>query len=305
MRKIFFIAIIVILVSCQTKKSDNKNAFYYWKTSFSFDSYDDSIAKSLNVNTFYIRYLDVDWSEAYGWAVPKATLTISNYDDYIIPENIIPCVFITNQVFVNITKDRLNELADKISKLIESKNIEFARDYAYKSNNDDESWNDLPIEEQQQKQNLANITEQNKWLDNIKEIQIDCDWTLSTKDKYFEFLKLIKKKIGKRNLSATLRLWQFKNIKIAGVPPVNRCMLMCYSLSSPKEYNTPNSIFTIDEFKKYLSNETYPLALDYALPVYNWGILFRNKQFKGIIGEIDEIDIKMDTNTYRKISENV
>jgi hypothetical protein len=40
-----------------------------------------------------------------------------------------------------------------------------------------------------------------------KELLIDCDWTPSTKIKYFKFLELLKSKINGLEIPSTLRLW--------------------------------------------------------------------------------------------------
>lgn len=47
-------------------------------------------------------------------------------------------------------------------------------------------------------------------IENVKEIQIDCDWTASTQEAYFEFLHYLKEKAKDKQiqLSATIRLHQ-------------------------------------------------------------------------------------------------
>ena len=77
---------------------------------------------------------------------------------------------------------------------------------------------------------IAQINSKNKI--SCQEIQIDCDWTKSTKDKYFYLLKKIKE-LSKKEISCTLRLYPYKYPEIMGVPPVDKAMLMCYNLIKP------------------------------------------------------------------------
>ena len=62
------------------------------------------------------------------------------------------------------------------------------------------------------------------------EIQIDCDWMPSIQDKYFYFLKEIQTHFSNTMFSATVRLYQYKYPKIAGVPPVDKALLMYYNM---------------------------------------------------------------------------
>ena len=48
------------------------------------------------------------------------------------------------------------------------------------------------------------------------EIQLDCDWTASTKDKYFKFLKIFKNQLDKdKTLSITIRLHQYRSLSLS------------------------------------------------------------------------------------------
>jgi hypothetical protein len=115
------------------------------------------------------------------------------------------------------------------------------------------------------------------------EVQLDCDWSESTKDKYFALLKKIKEGFPGIQLSATIRLYQTKYHQKAGVPPVDKGLLMCYNIGNLKSLATGNSIIENSELEKYIGNlNSYPLPLDVALPIFNWKVWFRNGQYKGI-----------------------
>lgn len=109
------------------------------------------------------------------------------------------------------------------------------------------------------------------------EIQMDADWTPSTREAYFALLKAIRGKLGSNGpaLSATIRLHQVKYRRETGVPPVNRGILMVYHTSAPQALNTKNSILDKDDARSYLRGlKDYPLPLDVAFPLFSWGSQF-------------------------------
>jgi hypothetical protein len=117
----------------------------------------------------------------------------------------------------------------------------------------------------------------------MNEFQMDCDWTLKTKDNYFYFLKKLKAISGKQ-ISCTLRLYPYKYPNKMGVPPVDKVTLMCYNLLNPIENPDKNSILDLSELKSYLNvHEKYPKHLDIALPVYSWAQVYHNERFSGVL----------------------
>lgn len=124
----------------------------------------------------------------------------------------------------------------------------------------------------------------------ILEIQLDCDWTVSTREKYFLFLNLLQEQIAvqawakKPILSATIRLHQVKYRDKTGIPPVDRGLLMLYNFESPSKASVHNSIIDPKIAKTYLSQTPpYPIPLDAALPLFGWGIHFRGGAFQGFL----------------------
>ncbi len=113
-------------------------------------------------------------------------------------------------------------------------------------------------------------------------IQLDCDWTLSTKTIYFELLNRLSEHYAK--LSVTIRLHQIKYAKTTGVPPVQRGVLMYYNMSDLKDFKTKNYILDLDVGKQYHFNfDTYPLPLDLGLPLYRQARVFRHEQLVGLV----------------------
>lgn len=125
----------------------------------------------------------------------------------------------------------------------------------------------------------------------FNELQIDCDWTPSTRENFFFLLKEIRQSMpANATLSATIRLHQLKFRERTGIPPVDRGALMVYGLSPPSSPDTGNSILDLREARSYLHGEVpYSLPLDAALPVYSSAVLFHNGRFRRLLGEIETL----------------
>lgn len=233
---------------------------YHWKSSFKLDESERSWLKENSINKIYVRFFDVDWNTNIDKAVPVGDVQIGkNIIDNI---EIVPVIFITNRTIKTVPDSLLDELSQNIYKKIQSK--------------------------------LA-------FLDSasIKEIQIDCDWTTSTKDKYFRLLKEIKQMCAADSiiLSATIRLHQVKFFEKTGIPPVDRGMLMFYNMSDVSDMKTKNSIFDSNVAEKYLINfDNYPLALDVVLPAFSWVCHFRRDKLIALINDVDKNEIESSGN---------
>jgi hypothetical protein len=111
---------------------------------------------------------------------------------------------------------------------------------------------------------------------NYKNVQFDCDWTLTTREKYFNFLQKFKQ-ISHLKLEATIRLHQAKYKERTGVPPVDKGVLMFYNMGTLNaNLQQPNSIYNEADAAKYVSYVSqYPLPLDVALPLFSWAVHIR------------------------------
>jgi hypothetical protein len=139
---------------------------------------------------------------------------------------------------------------------------------------------------------------------NIAEIQIDCDWTLSTKEKYFALLNTLKNEVDKNvSISATIRLHQIKYASTTGIPPVKKGMLMYYNMGNLQSL-TSNSIFNEIDAEKYAPYiKQYPLHLDAVLPVFKWVKVFRNKQMIKLLNQTSMFELKQ-TGSFKSIDNN-
>lgn len=163
--------------------------------------------------------------------------------------NVVPVIFITNRTLSNVAPSALPELVTYIT------------------------------------QAVTRISQKNEIRFN--EVQFDCDWSTSTRDRYFRLLTLLKKQL-QCPISATIRLHQIKYTDQTGIPPVARGMLMLYNVADWKQADTRNSIYDSDVANQYLSFvPTYPLPLDVVLPLFRWTVVYRNNRFLTFLNNVD------------------
>lgn len=197
----------------------------------------------------YIRFFDVVWNDRIGAPVPESPLRLIQSPDSAI--QYVPVVFITNETLQKALPAQMEVLADSILKKIKKMYAHF-----------NPAW---------------------------KEIQMDCDWSVGTRDKYFLLLQIMQEQLHRGNcrLSVTLRLHQIKYREKTGVPPADRCMLMFYNMGDWKNPQTTNSMYDLETASKYLNRiSDYPLPLDIALPLLRWSIVYRNNKFLTFINYI-------------------
>ncbi len=170
-----------------------------------------------------------------------------DFEEQPVGMTIVPVIYIKNEIFLREGTD-LNNLSGKIADYVEQ------------------------------------INKKNKI--ECKEIQIDCDWTLKSKERYMKFIDLFKKKCGKL-LSATIRLHQIKYYRGTGTPNVDKGVLMYYNMGRIAP-DSLNSIYDRAIAQRYIESlKNYPLPLDIALPIYSWGIQIRNNKVIALINKVD------------------
>lgn len=127
------------------------------------------------------------------------------------------------------------------------------------------------------------------------EIQIDCDWSLDSKNNYLKFIEQVKK-LSHKKLSATIRLHQVKYFKKTKIPNVDSGVLMFYNMGSIAP-DSLNSIYSREISERYLKSlKKYPLPLDFALPIYSWAIHIRNQKVLGLRSKLNFGELKKDKN---------
>ena len=125
---------------------------------------------------------------------------------------------------------------------------------------------------------------------NVKEIQIDCDWTQSTRRLYAEFMQAMLSECHSRHLklSSTIRLHQLAQTP----PPADRGVLMMYNTGDATDIRCHKPILDMHDAAPYLSRlKDYKLTLSTAYPIFTWRILFRGGRFVGFIHHDGEFPI--------------
>lgn len=241
--------LLLITASCSQKEATKKVvSFYHWKSKAEFNKQYQESLKSVNANKIYLHYFDIVSEYEPNW-----------YDDGIYPTyvlknvakeyqdfKIVPVVYITNRVF-QVPNLEIKKLSNRIRDLVH----QISQKYFNKD---------------------------------IAQIQIDCDWTESTKYAYFELLENLSDEF---DLDVTIRLHQIKFKEKTGVPPVKKGTLMLYNVGDLKDINQ-NSILENSIVKQYINSETkYPLPLNIALPLFSQTVIKNKDNEIKIIKNVD------------------
>lgn len=235
--------------SCTNHKIENvERAFYFWKSNSNLSEEEGKVCDSLGVKKLYIKFFEVNYNEERGSFPESKTSWWGSYYENSRFNEVVPTVYLRNVVFLKSTREELDILADNVNYLISK------------------------YSEERFKEGTV-----------MNEYQMDCDWTLKTKDNYFYFLNKLKVLSGKQ-ISCTLRLYPYKYPEKMGVPPVDKVTLMCYNLLNPLQNPTKNSILDLSELRSYLNvDKKYPKHLDIALPVFSWAQVYHNGRFSEVL----------------------
>ncbi|NET32845.1 MAG: hypothetical protein F6K19_12650 [Cyanothece sp. SIO1E1] len=137
----------------------------------------------------------------------------------------------------------------------------------------------------------------------IPEVQIDCDWSQQTRNNYFLLLRTLREQYlpADQLLSATIRLHQLRYPDQTGIPPVDRGMLMFYNMGEVTQWQEQNSILNLETAAQYIRPASpYPISLDVALPLFRWGVLFREGKMIKLINELG-LEQLQDTTRFKVI----
>jgi hypothetical protein len=296
-------AMALVLPSCQGQAIKDKGpAFYYWRTQLNFDTANAALAEQMKNQHLYLRYFDVDWSAGYEAAVPRGAIDL----DYGViqgwdKKTITPCIYITNRTFERLPETGMEELVSKVLRKVEQLNkslVDQVFGYAYyDSLPDNLTW--------EEKSDIIDSLE-TAYAKKMTELQIDCDWTAKTRDRYFQFLNQLIAKSPELMITCTLRLHQYRDRKLMGIPPVEKLMLMCYNTGDPKKLNENNAILDAEVVKQYLKGKKYPRQLELALPHFSWGAWYRAGSFQGLLREFNPSAsyVQLESNNRYRVSQD-
>jgi hypothetical protein len=231
----------------------NCNAMYYWKTTFRLSADERDFLAAHNVERLYLRMFDVYRDpDSQDKVVPVPEATVRFIDTVPGDLEIIPTVFIDNQLFKCCD---MNTCVNQLAGRIET------------------------------------MIETHDLL-RVHEVQLDCDWTATTEQAYFEFLEAVGRQLAQASieLSATIRLHQLT----MKAPPVKRGVLMCYNTGGVRNPQTDNSILSANDVAAYAKNlSKYQLPLDVAYPTFSWAVWFKKGKFQTLLRNLSPEDINI------------
>ncbi len=256
-RLLLLFSTLFLLYGCTQNNTyvPKENSIYYWKTTFKLNNYERDFLGRYNITKMYVRFFDVglqDQSDNKSEPVPVATIKFKEK----MPKGveIVPVIYITVDALRNM-RQHLTYYSGLIVSRIEAM-VNFNR------------------------------------LGKITEVQLDCDWTESTRDLYYKLCKAVRKKLIAKEiiLSSTIRLHQLRQLP----PPVDKGVLMIYNTGDITKYATENSILDICDVEMYLGKKIkYNLPLDLAYPNFAWGAVFdKNYKFRGIYYDVENFKYK-------------
>jgi hypothetical protein len=245
-----------LLAGCERlEPRASSRAFYYWRTTFELTPSERHALVQLHVDKLYARAFDV--APGSGDA-PTFLGVLRPAPRQTLPPGVelVPVVFLKNQVFVNAKPGAERALAESV-------------------------WNEA------RKVGTA------LGAPAFKELQVDCDWTDSTRARFFEFIRVLRQvSTPGTRLSATVRLHQVKFRERTGVPPVDRGMLMFYNMGRFSGDPLERSIFDAEAAERYLARlDDYPLPLDAALPIWSWTLQLREQRVVGLLQSTDPAEL--------------
>ena len=246
--------LIVMLAGCRRKEStaQPRRSVYCWQTTFApNDSTVAAFIRHQRITHIYLRYSDVVMTN--GTPMPNASVNVVGR----VPKGVTvtPVVYITNDCMKAIGQNH-TEATDLANKIL---------------------------------RRVGQMTSTLQ-LGPVNELQIDCDWTITTRRSYFDFLSTLRNLAHDQRLqlSTTIRFHQLTQ----PVPPADRGVLMAYNTGDVRNINNRYPILDIADVKPYLRYlSTYQLPLSTAYPIFSWRVLFRGGHFVGILHSDDDYPI--------------
>lgn len=237
-------------------------AAYYWRTTLTLSQREAEWMASEGIGRVYLRLFDVVMHD--GTAQPNATLqfpadtmAMDSPRDVpgvysVLPDSteVVPTVFIMNDVMRS-ASTRPDSLAQRVGRRI----VQMSRTRRFA----------------------------------FSEVQMDCDWTQSTREAYFDFLRHLRQALPEGvRLSATIRLHQLSQ----PAPPVDCGVLMVYNTGNYRDATTDhNPILDLRDVQPYMRHlRSYSLPLTAAYPNFGWQLLFAGQDFQGILYGVDLSD---------------
>ncbi len=232
---------LLFLTACQGEVGQPVNSMYYWSTVMRMDSAKVHFLQQHHVGKLYVRYFDVVVDDM-GEVKPNATIRLRREGEAKSPTNadaIPDNLEVIPTIFI--VNDVMRKHTDGLADLILKRVLQMNETHGVR---------------------------------HVSEIQIDCDWSVNTRQHFFAFMKELHQKANDKGLqlSATIRLHQ-----LAQKPPsCDKGVLMMYNTGDFTKYADEHPILDMQvagPYLKYLKN--YKLPLSTAYPIFGWDVVFR------------------------------
>lgn len=259
---------MLLLSACSHPESGGSSAdhrgVYHWKTTYNPTQWELQWMQDHRVDRLYIKLFDVEPGDRNGYSdwrmVPVATTRFAQ----MLPSgmDVVPVVYITNDAIGQMEEYNWYE-QERYAKLLVDRIMAMMGDH---------------------------------WEGTLREVQLDCDWTEHTRDRYFGLCRYVKSMLEESGieLSGTVRLHQVDEEYL----PFDRTVLMMYNTGHLQDRNTRNSILDHSDVLPYLRKNRSPQldSTDVAWPAFGWGVAFHpNGRFAGLVHSSQLPDGKVDT----------
>ncbi|MFZ4544487.1 MAG: hypothetical protein ACOYOA_10585 [Saprospiraceae bacterium] len=229
-------------------------SFYYAKSTLDLSKQEEQILLENPKSPLYFHLMDVVWDSDKQFAIPTAQIRLEKSLPQFL--TIVPVVNIANEVFEHINSADADGLAQMIAKRIEDK-----------------------------------LMEGNGVVNPIQSLQLDCDWTPETKDRYFVFIQSLANSFD-FPITVSVRLHQIKFKEKMGIPPVKRVMLFYFNSGELNESKTRN-VYSDSAFPNdFLSQiEQYPMPMDLGILLFGCGQIKRNDKIIHLLDNLSKEDL--------------
>ena len=255
------VSALCLTAACRCGLSSSRTAthrgVYHWKTTYDPTEWERQWMKQHRVDRLYVKLFEVDAGSKHGFddwrMVPVATTRFAQP----LPQGVevVPVVYITVDAIRTLGEFDWDARERYANMLVERIYAMLAEHYGGQ----------------------------------VREVQLDCDWTQSTRDEFFRFCGDIKRALKQHGaaLGGTVRLHQLGDKDI----PFDRPLLMCYNTGRLQDRATRNSILDHGDVAPYLRHlsDSALAAYDIAWPAYGWGVQFHaDGRFSGLVAPVQD-----------------
>lgn len=108
----YYFLLVFAFLSCGNRQTP-AISFYYWKTKFELNAYENNVLAGNSVLDLYVRYFDIDIT-----GNEPHPVSVITFDSATIQQQIIPVVYIKNRVFEKTDTADIDTLSRKVFQLI-------------------------------------------------------------------------------------------------------------------------------------------------------------------------------------------